>query len=121
MTTANAIRIKRRKYNDPAGGGKPSSLQWGELAYNEVDNILYYGYGSGTTDQNGAISSQDQYPIGGSGQYVDRYSNQTISGDKTFLNDVNISGNLVVAGNSIEFSEASVVLTTMTAVSGGSA
>lgn len=62
---ANTIKIKRR----PASGaaGKPSSLFNGELAFNENDNILYYGYGSGV---GGAASSIEQ--IGGTGYFAHR-------------------------------------------------
>jgi hypothetical protein len=34
------FRIKRRLSGDP---GPPDTLQVGELAFNEVDNTLYYG------------------------------------------------------------------------------
>jgi hypothetical protein len=34
------FRIKRRLAGNP---GPPDSLQVGELAFNEVDNTLYYG------------------------------------------------------------------------------
>ncbi len=37
---AFVFRIKRRLAGDP---GPPSTLQIGELAFNEVDNTLYYG------------------------------------------------------------------------------
>jgi hypothetical protein len=62
---ANTIKIKRR----PASGaaGKPSSLLNGELAFNENDNILYYGHGSGV---GGAASTIEQ--IGGSGYFAHR-------------------------------------------------
>lgn len=62
---SNTIKIKRR----PASGaaGKPSSLYNGELAFNENDNILYYGYGSGVA---GAASSIEQ--VGGSGYFAHR-------------------------------------------------
>lgn len=62
---ANTIKIKRR----PASGsaGKPSSLYNGELAFNENDNILYYGYGSGI---GGVASSIEQ--IGGTGYFATR-------------------------------------------------
>lgn len=62
---ANTIKIKRR----PASGaaGKPSSLYNGELAFNENDNILYYGYGSGVA---GAATSIEQ--VGGSGYFAHR-------------------------------------------------
>lgn len=41
---ANTIRIKRRATGSP---GAPTSLENAELAFNEVDNILYYGEGTG--------------------------------------------------------------------------
>lgn len=41
---ANTIRIKRRASGSP---GAPSSLENAELAFNEVDNTLYYGKGTG--------------------------------------------------------------------------
>ena len=41
---ANTIRIKRRASGN---AGAPASLQNAELAFNEVDNILYYGKGTG--------------------------------------------------------------------------
>ena len=110
---ANTIKIKRR----PAGGssGKPSSLYNGELAFNENDNILYYGYGSGV---GGAASSIEQ--IGGSGYFAHRgginasglwpvsvtgnagtvtngvytTGDQNIGGIKRFTSQVELSGNL---------------------------
>ena len=60
----NIVRIKRRAAGSPAGA--PSSLQNAELAYNEQDNILYYGFGTG-----GVGGSATQIiPIAGSGAYV---------------------------------------------------
>ena len=41
---ANTIRIKRRT---SGATGAPSSLYNAELAFNEVDKTLYYGYGTG--------------------------------------------------------------------------
>lgn len=41
---ANTIRIKRRA---AGAAGAPSSLENAELAFNEVDNTLYYGEGTG--------------------------------------------------------------------------
>jgi hypothetical protein len=62
---ANTIKIKRRPSSGSAG--KPSSLLNGELAFNEKDNILYYGYGSGVA---GAATSIEE--IGGSGYLATR-------------------------------------------------
>jgi hypothetical protein len=75
---ANTIRIKRRASGGAAGA--PSSLENAELAYNEVDDILYYGKGTG-----GAGGTATTIPaIAGSGAYTTLTSTQTISGNKTF-------------------------------------
>ena len=66
---ANTIRIKRRS----AGGnaGAPSGLANAELAYNEADNVLYYGFGTG-----GAGGTATQViPIAGSGAYLTKNNN----------------------------------------------
>lgn len=42
---ANTLRIKRRAAGGAAGA--PATLANAELAYNEQDNILYYGFGTG--------------------------------------------------------------------------
>ncbi len=110
---ANTIKIKRRPSSGSAG--KPSSLFNGELAFNENDNILYYGYGSGV---GGAASSIEQ--IGGSGYFAHRgginasglwpvsvtgnagtvtngvytTGDQNIGGLKRFTSQVELSGNL---------------------------
>jgi hypothetical protein len=42
---ANTVRIKRRAAGGAAGA--PASLQNAELAFNEQDNTLYYGTGTG--------------------------------------------------------------------------
>lgn len=43
MSTPSTIRIKRRMSGD---SGPPSSLSNAELAFNEINNTLYYGKGS---------------------------------------------------------------------------
>lgn len=80
---ANTIRIKRRA----AGGsvGAPSSLLNAELAYNEQDNVLYYGTGlSGVGTTAASILS-----IAGAGAYTTLGTSQTISGNKTFSGTLN--------------------------------
>jgi len=87
---ANTIRIRRR-----TGGnaGAPSSLKNAELAFNEVDDILYYGKGA---DVNGdAITIP---PIAGSGYVVTLTGNQTVSGNKTFTGICDFSG-ATLSGN----------------------
>lgn len=85
---ANTIRIKRRAAGGSAGA--PSSLFNAELAFNEQDNTLYYGYGVST----GTTASQ-VVAIAGKGAFVDLTTNQTIGGTKTFSNTItgSISGN----------------------------
>lgn len=79
---ANVIRIKRRA---TGSAGAPSSLANAEVAFNEVDNTLYYGKG-------GTSSTADTIiPIAGPGAFVDLTSNQTVNGDKTFVATVNLN------------------------------
>jgi hypothetical protein len=100
---ANTLRIKRRAASGNAGA--PSTLKNAELAYNENDNILYYGFGD--TGDGTATSIKN---IGGEGHYTTLSTAQTITGNKTFTGTVNLSGatlsgnttfsnNLTVTGN----------------------
>ena len=57
---ADTLRIKRRVSGAP---GAPSSLQNAELAFNEVDDTLYYGKGTG----GGGGGASVILPIGGAG------------------------------------------------------
>lgn len=98
----NTIRIKRR----PAAGsaGEPSSLFNGELAFNENDNILYYGYGSGV---GGAGVATSRPPIAGSGYYAHRGGTNasglwpiSVTGNSaTVTNGVYTTGNQSISGN----------------------
>jgi hypothetical protein len=78
---ANTIRIKRRSSGD---AGAPSSLENAELAFNEVDDVLYYG--EGTAGAGGTATTV--LAIAGPGAFVTRSTNQTVSGDKTFTGTV---------------------------------
>ena len=75
---ANTVRIKRRA----AGGasGAPASLENAELAFNEQDDTLYYGKGTGGAGG----SATSVIPIGGTGTFVDKSTTQSIGGVKTF-------------------------------------
>lgn len=79
---ANTLRIRRRV---TGLAGAPSSLASAELAYNEVDDTLYYGKGLGS-----GIDAATVIPIAGPGlmdsTYVSLTAAQTISGAKTFTN-----------------------------------
>lgn len=80
----NTIRIKRRASAGAAGA--PSTLAPAELAYSEVDNILYYGFGDAGTGVSSTV-----VPIAGTGSFVTTSTTQTVSGAKTF-SSITITG-----------------------------
>jgi len=90
---ASTIRIKKRASSGSAGA--PSSLASSELAFNEnaSDKKLYYGYGD-----NGSGVATSVIAIGGPGAFCDLTTAQSLSGDKTFADNVVITGNLTVNG-----------------------
>jgi hypothetical protein len=80
---ANTIRIKRR---DSGGAiGAPSTLENAELAFNEADDVLYYGKGTGGAG--GSATTIEA--IGGQGAFVSKNNvNQDIAGTKNFTGTV---------------------------------
>jgi uncharacterized protein YjlB len=80
---ANTIRIKRR-----ASGvaGAPGSLQNAEIAFNEVDNTLYYGKGTG--GEGGTATTVEA--IAGTGAFLSLSGTQTVTGNKTFSGTVTV-------------------------------
>ena len=86
---ANQIRIKRRASTGAAGA--PSSLKNAELAFNEADNVLYYGYGD---DGNGNATSI--IGIGGDGNVVSLSGTQTVTGNKTYSGTSDFTGPLKI-------------------------
>jgi hypothetical protein len=80
---SNTIRIRRREGTGAAGS--PSSLKNAELAYNEADDVLYYGKG---IDGNGNATTIPA--IAGSGAYTTLGTAQTITGNKTFSGTLSI-------------------------------
>ena len=92
---ANILRIKRRASGGSAGA--PSTLENAELAFNEADDTLYYGKGTGGVG--GSATSIEA--IAGSGAYVTKGTAQTITGNKTLKptqDKIQYSGN---EGNNI--------------------
>jgi len=100
---ANTIRLKKRAASGSAGS--PTTLAPSEVAFNENDKKLYYGFGD---DGDGTSSSI--ITIGGEGAFSTLTTNQTISGNKTFTGTCDFSGatlsgnttfddNLTVTGN----------------------
>lgn len=88
----NTVRIKRRLTGAP---GAPASLENAEPAFNEVDSTLYIGVGTGGAG--GTATSV--MAIGGPGAFVDKSTDQTIGGNKTFSN-VPIVGTMTGTDNS---------------------
>lgn len=87
----NTLRIKRRAAGGAAGA--PSSLQNAELAFNEQDNVLYYGKGTG-----GANGTATQViPIGGTGAFVSLSGEYTDPSWLLSLDGSKITGD--IAGN----------------------
>lgn len=82
---ANTLRIKRRAATGAAGA--PSSLLNGELAYNENDNTLYYGFGD---TGNGTATTIPA--IAGAGAYATLGTSQNITGSKTFTGTQSFTG-----------------------------
>jgi hypothetical protein len=82
---ANTLRIKRR--SSSGASGAPGSLENAELAFNEADDTLYYGKGTGGAGG----SATSVIAIAGSGAYITKGTDQTISGNKTFSGTVAVS------------------------------
>lgn len=78
----NTLRIKRRAAGGAAGA--PASLANAELAFNEQDDVLYYGKGTGGAG--GTATSVEA--IGGRGAFVGLNGDQSIAGAKTFTGEV---------------------------------
>ena len=87
---ANSIRIKKRSAAGAAGA--PVALRSSELAFNEADLSLYYGFGD-----DGSANATSIIAIGGPGAFVGLGGDQTITGNKTFTGDVDLtSANVTV-------------------------
>lgn len=78
---ANIIRIKRRASGN---AGAPTTLENAELAFNEVDNVLYYGKGAAGAE--GSATTIEA--IAGPGAFITLSSEQTVTGNKTFSGTV---------------------------------
>lgn len=86
---ANKIRIKRRV---SGSAGAPTSLENAELAFNEVDDILYYGEGTGGVDG----TATAVVAIAGPGAFLTLGTDQTVSGNKTVNGNTTFNGLVVV-------------------------
>lgn len=81
---ASTIRIKRRSSGN---AGAPATLKGSELAFNEVDSVLWYGKGS-----DGSGDALTIEAIAGPGAFVSLSGNQSIGGTKTFTGTLALTG-----------------------------
>ena len=100
---ASTIRIKKRAAS--GADGAPSSLASSELAFNESDLKLYYGFGD-----NGSAVASSVITVGGTGAFVDKTTAQTVAGNKTFSDNVVVSGNLTVNGTTTTLASTNSVV-----------
>ena len=108
---SNIVRIKRRV---SGAAGAPASLANAELAFNEVDKVLYYGFGD-----NGSGAATSVQAIAGPGAFVGVAGDQSIGGSKTFTSVVHCSGAIPADDNSDKFATTSWVLTKIGSISSG--
>lgn len=101
---ANTLRIKRRTSGSP---GAPASLANAELAFNEVDDVLYYGKGTGGAQGSATTVSA----IAGPGAYLTLSTTQSVSGDKTFSGTVAFTGSTSATTQSSEDNSTKVATT----------
>lgn len=101
----NTIRIKRR--SSAGAAGAPASLLNAELAYNEADDILYYGKGTGGAG--GSATTVEA--IGGPGAYVGLSGTQTITGNKTFSGTIALGASATATTKSANNNSTSVATT----------
>ena len=91
---ATVLKIKRRL---TGASGQPAALKGGELAYNEVNDVLYYGKGD-----NGSGDATSVVAVAGSGNGgVTISGTQTITGDKTFSGLVDLTGTVKISGSQV--------------------
>lgn len=114
---ANTLRIKRRA---SGGTGAPSSLANAELAFNEMDDTLYYGKGTGGAG--GTATTVEA--IGGIGAFVSLSGTQTITGNKTFSGTVALGSSATAttqtAGdNTTKLATTAFVTSAVSAAGGG--
>lgn len=86
MADALVVTVKHRGSNGSAGAPTAGSTAVGELVWNGVDDKLYIGNGN-----TGSATSSEIIEVGGPGSFMTLSTTQTISGDKTFTNQVVIS------------------------------
>jgi hypothetical protein len=94
---SNSIRIKRRASTGSAGA--PTSLKNGELAYNEADDVLYYGYGVSGSNAAQIKPIAGNLPATTLSNYVNRTTAQSVAGVKTLTSLLKPNGGIGVNGD----------------------
>jgi len=102
---SNAIRIKKRAAGGAAGA--PTALRSSELAFNEQDSTLYYGFGD-----DGSANATSIISIGGAGSFATLGTAQTISGNKTFTGSVDLTGATATAATQVAGTNNTSIATT---------
>ena len=98
------IRLKKRSASGAVGA--PSSLAPSEVAFNEADKKLYYGFGD-----NGSGEASSILSIAGEGAVMHLGNiNQTAAGNKTFSGNITVGGNLTVNGTTTTLSSTNSVV-----------
>ena len=105
---ANIIRIRRRT---SGATGAPSGLKNAELAFNEVDETLYYGKGDSSGDATSILA------IAGPGAFVGLTGTQTITGNKTFSGTIALDGSTTVTTQTLGDNSTKVATTAFVAAS----
>jgi|688.fasta_scaffold06877_5 hypothetical protein len=88
---SNVIRIKRRA---SGSAGAPSSLMDSELAYNQVDDTIWIGKGTGGAG--GSATTIEA--IAGKGAFLALAGSQVVTGDKEFSGAIDFSGTIEIDG-----------------------
>ena len=102
---ANTIRIKRR--SSAGAAGSPTGLANAELAFNEADDTLYYGKGTGG---DGGLATS-ALAIAGPGAYVGLSGTQTITGNKTFSGTLDLGSSAIAATKTANNNSTAVATT----------
>jgi hypothetical protein len=100
---ANTIRIKRS-----TGSSAPTSLANAEIAFSEGNAVLHYGTGTGGAGG----SATSIIAIGGAGAFTTLSTAQTISGNKTFTGNVDLTGAVATATTQTSSDSSTKVATT---------
>lgn len=99
---ANTIRIRRRT---SGASGAPSSLKNAELAFNEVDETLYYGKGDTSGDATSVLA------IAGPGAFLGLTGTQTVTGNKTFSGTLDLGSSAIATTKSANNNSTAVATT----------